>query len=177
MSSRINLGVRHILPIYLLLAVIGGDAVAQLFALARSKSPAILAIPVLLIAWAVADAWLAHPDYLAWFNPLAGAHPEKVLVESDLDWGQDLYRLGPRLKELHADHVSMLYFGVTPLETAGLPPYTVASPLVPVTHGYLAVSVRYLTLSNARDGSCSWLKGREPVETIGKSIYLYNLGP
>ncbi len=177
MSSRINLGVRHILPIYLLLAVLGGDTVAGLFDLARGKSPAVLALPVLLIAWAVTDAWLAHPDYLAWFNQLAGSHPEKVLVESDLDWGQDLYRLGPRLKELHADHVSMLYFGVTPLETAGLPAYTVASASVPVTHGYLAVSVRYLTLSNARDGSCSWLKGREPVEIIGKSIYLYNLGP
>jgi 4-amino-4-deoxy-L-arabinose transferase-like glycosyltransferase len=176
MSSRINLGVRHILPVYLLLAVMGGHAIAELFALARSTS-AILAMPVLLVAWAVADAWFAHPDYLAWFNSLAGAHPEKVLVESDLDWGQDLYRLGPRLKELHVDHVSVLYFGVTPLETAGLPPYTVASPSVPVTHGYLAVSVRYLTLSNARDGSCSWLKGREPVEAIGKSIYLYNLGP
>jgi hypothetical protein len=175
MTSRINLGVRHILPVYLLLAVLGGHAIDELFALARTKSRAILAVPVLLVGWAVAEAWLAYPDYLAYFNQFGGAHPENVLVESDLDWGQDLYRLGDRLKELHANHVALLYFGVTPLETAGLPPYTVASANVPVTRGYLAVSARYLTLSYARDGSCAWLKGRKPDEIVGKSIYLYNL--
>jgi hypothetical protein len=114
---------------------------------------------------------------LAYFNQFAGAHPEGILAESDLDWGQDLNRLSRRLRELRVDHVSLKYFGTAPLENAGLPPYSVLSPYVPTTHGYVAVSVRFLTLEYAKNGSFAWLRSHAPMETIGKSIYLYNFGP
>jgi hypothetical protein len=176
MSSRIDLGVRHILAIYPLLAVLGGYAMSEFFVLAGRTSRAILVLPIMLAAWVVADSWIARPDYLAYFNQFAGAHPERILAESDLDWGQDLYRLSRRLRELRVDHVSIKYFGNAPLEKAGLPPYSILSADVPATHGYAAVSVRYLTLDYARDGSFAWLRRRTPLETIGKSIYLYDLG-
>lgn len=176
MTSRIDLGVRHILAIYPPLAVIGGYAVSGFFVLARRTSRAILVLPIVLVAWVVADAWMVRPDYLAYFNQFAGAHPERILAESDLDWGQDLDRLSRRLRELRVDRVSIKYFGNAPLEKAGLPPYTILSADVPTTHGYAAVSVRYLTLEYAKNGSFAWLRGRKPLETIGKSIYLYNLG-
>ena len=41
----------------------------------------------------------AHPDYLAYFNALAGDDPERIVVDSDLDWGQDIKRLGQRLRD------------------------------------------------------------------------------
>ena len=89
MIARIDLGVRHILPIYPLLAIVGGHAVTVLFRHSRaprrwprSWSP----------GWSC-DSWRAHPDYLAHFNEFAGSHPETILCESDLDWGQDLDRL------------------------------------------------------------------------------------
>lgn len=176
MSSRLNLGVRHILPIYPPLAVIGGYGVSELFALARRTSRAILVVPILLVTWVVADSWIARPDYLAYFNQFAGAHPERILVDSDLDWGQDLGRLSRRLKELRADSVSLKYFGTAPLAKAGLPSYSELSSDVPVTHGYVAISVRYLTLDYAQNGSFAWLRSRTPQEVVGKSIYLYNLG-
>ena len=172
MGSGIDLGVRHILAIYPPLAVIGGYAIARFFVLAERTSRAIL----ILAAWAAADTWMAGPDYPAYFNQLAGGHPERILVESDLDWGQDLNRLSRRLKELRVDHVSLKYFGTAPLDLAGLPPYDEASPVVPTNPGYLAVSVRYVTLEHARNGSFDWLKDRTPLERIGKSIYLYDLG-
>jgi hypothetical protein len=176
MSSKINLGVRHILAIYPLLAVIGGYAMSEFFVLARRTSRAILVVPIMLVAWAVADSWMARPDYLAYFNQFAGSRPERILAESDLDWGQDLYRLSRRLRELRVDHVSIGYFGTAPLEKAGLPPYSILSADVPTAHGYVAVSVRYLTLEYAKNGSFAWLKGRTPQEIVGKSIYLYNFG-
>lgn len=176
MSSRIDLGARHILAIYPLLAVIGGHAMSEFFVLARRTSPAIVVLPIMLVAWVVADSWMIRPDYLAYFNQFSGSHPERILAESDLDWGQDLYRLSRRLKELRVDHVSIRYFGTAPLEKAGLPPYSTLSADVPTTHGYVAVSVRYLTLEYAKNGSFAWLKDSKPLEIIGKSIYLYNLG-
>ena len=176
MLSRIDLGVRHILPIYPLLAVIAGHAMSTLFAVARQKSRAIALVPVVLATWVVADSWVTRPDYLAYFNPFAGAHPEEILCESDLDWGQDLHRLSQRLKDLRVEHVSIKYFGTAPLEKADLPPFSILSPDVPTTQGYAAVSVRYLYLDYAKDGSFGWLKRHTPSEKIGKSIYLYNLG-
>jgi hypothetical protein len=177
MSSRINIGVRHILAIYPLLAVIGGYAVTEFFVLAKRTSRAIVVLPVLLVAWVVADSWMVRPDYLAYFNQFAGAHPERILSDSDLDWGQDLYRLSRRLRELRVDHVSIKYFGTAPLEKAGLPPYSILSADVPTTHGYVAVSVRYPTVEYAKNGSFAWLRGSTPLEIIGKTIYLYNFGP
>ena len=174
MISKIDLGVRHILPIYPPLAVIGGYAMSEFFVLAKRTSRTVSVLAIMLAAWVVIDSWMVRPDYLAYFNQFAGAHPERILAESDLDWGQDLYRLSQRLKELHVSHVAIGYFGTAPLEKAGLPQYSVLSADVPTT-GYVAVSVRYLTLEYAKDGSFGWLRGRTPLQMIGKSIYLYNL--
>jgi hypothetical protein len=176
-SSNINLGIRHILAIYPLLAMIAAYGITQLFVLARRTSRAIVALPILLTASVVADSWLARPDYFAYFNEFSGAHPERILVDSDLDWGQDLLRLSRRLRELDVHHVSIAYSGPMPLEQAGLPPFSVLSTQAPSAHGYVAISLQFLTKVYLRNGSFAWLQGRAPQEIVGKSIYLYNLGP
>ena len=157
MAARINLGVRHILAIYPLLAVIAGCWMSDLVAAAQKKSMPksilISVLPVALAFWVVADGWTARPDYLAWFNLFAGEHPERILVASDLDLGQDLLRLSRRLKELHVRHIDIGYFGTVPMEKAELPPFTELSETVPVNHGYVAVSVRYITLEYVKRGA------------------------
>ena len=170
MTSRIDAGVRHILPIYPFAAVLAGFAVVE--AVRWRRDAGVLAI---ILAVAIfAESWQAHPDYLSHFNALAGRHPEKILAESDLDLGQDLHRLSLRMKELHADHLSIAYFGSAPLERAGLPPYHVIGR-EDVLPGYIAVSLRYLYLSNAKDGGLQWIKKYTPMERIGTSIDLYYL--
>jgi hypothetical protein len=52
-----------------------------------------------------APSILAHPDYIPYFNPLAGSRPDQVLSDSDLDWGQDVKRVAKRLKQLGATTV------------------------------------------------------------------------
>ena len=128
-----------------------------------------------MAAWAMADGAAAHPDYLAYFNGFAGERPERIVAESDLDWGQDLYRLGDRLRERGVKKVAVGYFGTAPLEEAGLPEYTLASPREK-TAGWVAVSVRMVTLENSKTAAYEWLKGYEPAERIGKSILLYWVG-
>jgi hypothetical protein len=63
----------------------------------------------------------AWPDYLAYFNPVAGREPERVLVDSNLDWGQDLYRLADTVRARHIDSVRVHYFGSASLRAVGLP--------------------------------------------------------
>jgi uncharacterized membrane protein YhaH (DUF805 family) len=176
LTSRIDLGVRHVLSLYPLLALLGADLAVR--AWRHSRLTAMVA--GLLVAATVAESVQAHPDYLAHFNPsamaLTGGHPETILCESDLDWGQDLDRLSRRLGELGADHVSVAYFGSAPLDRAGFPPYRNIGPEQPIP-GYIAVSVRYLELEYARNKGFYWLRGVKPVERIGKSIDLFYLDP
>jgi hypothetical protein len=133
-------------------------------------------LPAVLAVWTAADSLRAHPDYMAYFNEFVGAHPEKILAESDLDWGQDLNRLSERLKVLGVHQVSIAYFGSAALDQAGLPPYQGLPPDQPVA-GYVAVSVRRTNIDYRKDGSYGWLKRYKPLERVGKSIDLFWIQP
>ncbi|MEP7352671.1 MAG: hypothetical protein ABI824_05520, partial [Acidobacteriota bacterium] len=129
-------------------------------------------VPSLLLLWMLSDSVRAHPDYLAYFNQLAGSHPENVLAESDLDWGQDLDRLGSRLTRLEVKDISLAYFGSALLHKSALPAYHPLDPYQP-TRGYVAISLHDLVLESAKNGSYAWLKAYKPSERIGKSIDLF----
>ena len=97
--SRINIGIRHVLIVYPFLALGAAYMVAACLArrsrrcarrAPRWRRAAVLCAPALAAEHAVRRA---YPDYLPYFNE-AVAHPERVLVDSDLDWGQDLYAPG-----------------------------------------------------------------------------------
>ena len=108
LASRINIGVRHVLPVYLGLSVIGGGVAAAM--LRRRAARWILAG---LLLWQVASGALQHPDYLAYTNEIAGSHPENFLADSDLDWGQDMKRLGTRLQRAGDTEVTFEPFNRT----------------------------------------------------------------
>jgi len=175
MTSNINIGLRHALAIYPLLAIFGGYAIARLFEYSSRSHRLVALVPVLLMAWTIAETWRSRDNHLAYFNQFAGDHPEHIVGDSDLDWGQDLYRLSARLKQLGVDRISLAYFGPARLDKAGLPSVAPLSPNFPPDSGYVAISVRYLTYEFAKDGSFGWLVDRTPIEVVGKSIYLYKL--
>ena len=163
LPSQIDLGVRHILSVYPLLAILGGGFVAR---------RGFTLVPMALVVFAGADSLLARPDYIAYFNQFAGSHPERILAESDLDWGQDLDRLARRLREVDAKEVSLKYFGSALLEKAGLPTYWDLDAHKPAKE-WVAISVHYFYLEHAKDGSFDWLKRYTPRERVGKSIDLF----
>jgi hypothetical protein len=113
--TQLNIGHRHIFPIYPALFIACG-AVVYLFETSRRMifSGAI----AVLLFWLVGESFSIWPNYLAYFNPIAGGpgHGYAHLVDSSLDWGQDL----PALKTWIDDHSSVVegkplylaYFGV-----------------------------------------------------------------
>ncbi len=116
--SNINLGIRHILPAYVGLSVAAGAGAAWLW----SSGNAARAIAIALLAWLAVSSALSHPDYLAYFNEFARSHPENILVDSDLDWGQDMKRLALRMKQLGVHELAFDPFQaayVEELQTAG----------------------------------------------------------
>ena len=129
MFSRIDIGLRHILPIYIALAVVAGCAAIELSKRAATQKwpGAVLAI---LCFWLAASSLASHPDYIPYFNELAGGHPEDILVDSDLDWGQDMKRLSARLRELGATEVAFVRATMLVMdceEEHGFPPVYVST--------------------------------------------------
>jgi len=171
--SRINIGTRHVLVLYPFFAVGAAYVTVRTWrALAawRKRRLAVVPVAVLLalLLWQLSTLWTAYPDYLAYFNE-AVPHPERVLVDSDLDWGQDLRRLELRAAQLRIAHLSLAYRGTADLTREPLPPFVSLAARQPTT-GWVAIS----ELARTRDpADYAWLDAYRPVERIGKSIDLY----
>ena len=138
----------------------------------RLKNLRILGMAAVLAAlvWQLSTLWRAWPDYLPYFNELV-AHPERVLVDSDLDWGQDLHRLEARASQLCIGHLNLAYRGTADLRREPLPPVHILAPHERAA-GWVAVS----QLARTRNHSdYDWLDAYDPVERVGKTIDLYYL--
>jgi hypothetical protein len=57
------------------------------------------------LVWMAVSGARTHPDYLAYFNELAGSKPNEILMDSNFDWGQDWKLLANRLRELNVRHM------------------------------------------------------------------------
>ncbi len=174
--SRINIGTRHILPIYFCFALL-----AAAFAWERIERSAVKFVLV-MFAWIVISGAWQHPDYLPYFNELAGTQPERILADSDLDWGQDMKRLGARLGELRAQQVAFTpFFHVEPSRYPGFPKVAPGNPLQP-DYGWNAVILTFwksykMGLIGAQPPIDPWPARMMPSERVGRGIMLYYVAP
>jgi hypothetical protein len=176
--SRINIGIRHILIVYPFFALGGAYLTVRAWRALRNlpwkhvQNLRVTAAAALLavLLWQLSTLWRAYPDYLPYFNE-AVAHPERVLVDSDLDWGQDLHRLELRAAQLHIAHLNLAYRGTADLRREPLPPVHILPPRERVT-GWVALSELART-RNLTD--YAWLNAYRPIERVGKTIDLYYL--
>ena len=175
--SHVDLGVRIVLAIYPFLALLAarGATTAWRSAGPRAQVLARRGAVCVLVAGSIVTAVRSWPDYLAYFNPVAGPHPERVLVDSNLDWGQDLYRLADTVRARGIDSIRVHYFGSSQLSSVGL---TNARRLArdERTTGWVAASETFLAGVWA-DTSLRWLARRTPVARIGASMRLYYIPP
>lgn len=95
LSSNLNIGQRHLLPLYVVLFICAGALVTA----AASRTVRFAAI--LALAGSVAESSVRQPHSLAFFNILAGGPSNgwRLLVDSSLDWGQDVSALAEWLRD------------------------------------------------------------------------------
>jgi hypothetical protein len=178
MFSKIQIGVRHLLPviplIYLLVCL----------RMARARWIVVL---IILIALSFVETGAKHPDYLSFFNIASsrGCGGKLLLLDSNLDWGQDLARLARWLREGHAS---------TPYETRlfgsacarDVPDMSIRmNEKLDLSAGLLIVSkkVKYglypaqeLKPTNPQNLSVpKWIFHSEPIKRIGDSLEVYDL--
>jgi hypothetical protein len=176
--SRINIGIRHVLILYPFLCLGGAHLIAVLWRRAGTPNPTpsvrilVPALALALVGGQLVKLARDFPDYLASFNLLA-PHPERIVIDSDLDWGQDIKRLARALAQRHVRTFSFAYHGTADLQRAGLPDVSLLPPAHP-TSGWVAITA--LTRADEPHGY-AWLGRYRPVERIGKTIDLYFIPP
>jgi len=109
--GAVNIGLRHVLPIYPFVAMFGAIGAVWLWQLPAKYTVIGRAITVSLLAWNVASCLVWAPEFLPYFNEGASWNSGHILVDSDLDWGQDFYKLEFQLKDVPANDVWIDYFG------------------------------------------------------------------
>ena len=180
LPSRLNIGLRHILSVFPLLAVGIGVVASRLWLAGPERLRVTMSVAraalALLFAWQVYDGVRAHPDYLSYFNECCRAEPRKWLLESDLDWGQDLQRLSIELRRRGVTSLHIAYFGTADSDRHGLPPHTQLPPYHPVG-GWIAISEFRAALGTWEPpyDQYRWLQAYQPVMQVGSSIRLYHI--
>lgn len=107
LASHLNIGERHLLPSYPAVMVLAGS-------LAATSSLLIFRTVLVLLAIHAGDVATRWPLSLAYFNQIVPRGREyQWLVDSNLDWGQDLLRLRNWLEENRcpSEPLYLCYFG------------------------------------------------------------------
>lgn len=202
MLGNLNIGIRHVLPtfpfIYIILAGIFTHWINKKINFENlkffQKVKLILSsifkqwirgsVVVILMIWYVLSSLSVFPNPITYFNELVGgaSNGYKYVVDSNLDWGQDLGRLAKYVEENNIDKIKLNYFG------GGSPSYYLGDKVKGFDpnnetqrKGWIAVSATLL--QNGRGiatkdfrGSTThymWLNEYEPVTVIGHSIFVY----
>jgi hypothetical protein len=196
--SHLNIGQRHLLPIYPFLYVLAGSLTLEWARWQRSARFVTAALVLLGIAISCQIVFfpLNHriwqkvaPHYLAYFNELAGGpgNGYKELVDSNLDWGQDLGSLKLWLDERKiTGSIYLAYFGMADPRYYGILHYNLPGGCsfepqqgfdVLKPGGLIAISATRLQGVNLsqedRDAWRQILEHSVPVDTVGYSIFIY----
>ena len=200
-TSPLNIGVRHLLPIMPLAYILTAVGLKSFVQAGNQKLK--LGLISMLVLWFLVSVGRAYPHYLSYFNEAIGTdNGWRYVTDSNYDWGQDLKRLKKWVEEQNKlctlietsepcgiDKIAVDYFG------GGSPTYYLGDKAVPWQSAkgnpresgiqWLAVSVGFL--QNARgelhpeqtrnpEDEYRWLQDYEtPYAKAGKSIFIYKL--
>jgi Dolichyl-phosphate-mannose-protein mannosyltransferase len=185
-QAKVNIGIRHILPVYPFLFVLASRLATVRF---RHDWLAQFLITLAVLFTAV-SAVRAAPHQLAYFNEIVGGPDQgyRYLSDSNLDWGQDLKGLKAYMEKENLPIIYLSYFGTAPPSYYGIryqyvpgkgnlesrPPSDKVPAAAP--RKILAISVYNLQdVSRPDEPLFRWLWVRQPVAKIGYSIFIYDL--
>ncbi len=178
-GSSLQIGIRYLVPLFpFAFVLIGRLAVIPLFGRIWFKS-----LLALLGLWLLASSFFIYPDYLAYFNELClgPRNGHKILLDSNIDWGQDLPGLAKYMKRKGIGRIHLAYFGHVDPALYGID-YDL--PAKPPVHEYTAISAnllsgfRYPLTYHDPPGVIKpeFLEpylGQDPISRIGYSIFIF----
>ena len=194
LKANLNIGVRHLLPTYGFVYILVSGQVVRLVQSLKSKVQNKKFIYILyflfftLVGWYLYENIKTYPYYLTYFNQTVGgpAGGHNYVVDSNLDWGQDLRRLGDWIEQNNISKINLDYFGwADPYYylkdkyvwmSAGK--YKSAEDFLKeyLEGGYIAVSASFLMGTSKQPiDNYLWLNSYQPVTIIGNSIFVWRI--
>ena len=183
MISSYNVGIRLMLPIYPCLISLKGLITPHF-----EKSKIFRCAICLLLVWLGFTFVYQSQDPLAYFNELAGGSKNgyKHLVDSNLDWGQDLPLLAEYLEERENPEIWLQYFGSSLPSSYGINSRRIVVPharpestdvlLDPLSGGLYVVSLTYLFGGYILDSPFQYPMDPERWIILHHEVNLYNKG-
>jgi hypothetical protein len=182
--SRVNIGIRVVLPVLPFLFVLGAGLAAP--GCCRVARIAVVAVG---LAWCARVAELSSPHQIAYFNEIAGGSVggARYLADSNLDWGQGLPQLREWMDQKKIPIVYLAFFGTDRPESHGirfqaLPGYgRVGAPRgerIPADapRHFVVVSANLLLGMFLNEPQAfSWLSDRSPTAVLGGNLYVFDL--
>jgi hypothetical protein len=184
--NKLNLGLRHVLPLYPFLCIIAAAPIAYG---KRIPGRLLYGCVALLLCWNLWGAIRIFPHHLAYFNELVGgpSNGYRYLVDSNLDWGQDLINLKPAMNAMGIDRIHLSYFGnADPLHygisydylpSPRFEPWTMRHSQTPLRleKGFYAISATNLQGVYLPDrNTYAVFRNRKPLASVGYSILIYS---
>jgi hypothetical protein len=189
--ASLNIGIRHLLPIFPMLFVCAGAVVAR-----SSPGPGRrreILVGLLILGVAV-EGIIAAPYYLSYFNFPSRSVIDRhhLLVDSNLDWGQDLRRLKRYVDREGIGEIKLAYFGTASPRHLNLRHQVLNSsslyvryeqewkPALSIESGdVVAISATlYAGLQQDPKEPSLWkLRGLRPVAIVGHSILVFKVPP
>jgi hypothetical protein len=175
-AGHVDIGLRHLLPIYpFFYALLAAGLLTLRW---KGKTPV---MAVILLASA-AESLAAYPYYTAFFNVAVGGpkNGPKYLVDSNIDWGQDLKRLGQFSAQHGSPRFCVTYFGTAPAwyyvpRAGNFPALEEIRKGTDLDCEFAAVSVTPLEGVYVPQELFAWLRDVPPLERIGYSIYVWDV--
>ena len=191
LTSHINIGVRHIMPVFPFLFIMGG-ALSDRLLRARRKTATTVIVAVAL-GWGALEAARAFPDYTPYMNQLASARPHWwYLSDSNVEWGDDVKALAEYLKARGETQVQVALSGAWgTIHHYGVRQLDLMAPAAEVARyprtRYTAIGASFLNGSTVYGGyegngqgqgaqrvnKFAAYRDRPPEAVFGNSIYLY----
>ena len=186
LTTNLNLGLRHVLPLYPFLYLCVALALARV---ARDSRRLFRPLSIVLALALAVETFASFPDFIPFFNAVFKPHRLKLLSDSNLDWGQDLPALALwRQRNPASGRLYLSYFGTTDPHVYGIdyvqlpggfwmgPPHEWL--VGRGSSGVLAISATPLQGVNIPPSLRAYyatLRDAEPLAVLGGSIYVYRL--
>jgi 4-amino-4-deoxy-L-arabinose transferase-like glycosyltransferase len=192
MLAGINIGIRHLLPVFPFFFILGGALLDRFLSARRARGLALVLV-IIIIAGCAVEAVRAYPNYIPYLNQLALGRPGwTYLSDSNIEWGDDAGALGAYLKARGETRVRAAFLGGSVI----LPLYGVeyvdllSPPEVNLEDTrYVALGASFLngsTVPGWSEGSgretpeqrhefFAAYRARRPEAVFGNSIYLYRV--
>lgn len=186
-TSHMDIGARHLMPIYPFLYSLAGVSIAH--ALLRSRIWVVAA--VMLLLWQVVTSVRVAPAYMAYGNEAWGgpSNVHRYLSDANVDWGQQLKSVKQYLDQNHVTDCWFAYFPDGAVEPSD---YDISCKRLPtgsslwwfklpmdvpaVIDGTILISDSDLEGIESGDGPLNWFepfREAKPVATIQQGVYVY----